>query len=170
MAECQRILPRIYWNKILQAINYFNQYGIVHRDIKPENILVSKSGEIRIIDFGLARIFKSTKFNDVVGTPYYVAPEVLMTNHGPSCDVWSVGVLMYIMLSGYLPFTGQSPNQVFAKIIKGKLSFDQPEWNNYSEESQDLIRSMLKVDIDERISAEDALKHPWFNSDETSTN
>jgi calcium-dependent protein kinase len=130
---------------------------------------VSKTGEVRIIDFGLARVFTSSKFNDVVGTPYYVAPEVLMTKHGPACDMWSVGVLMYIMLSGYLPFTGQSPNQVFVKIIKGHLKMDQPEWEYYSEESKDLIKRMLVVDPSKRITAEEALKHPWFNLDETST-
>lgn len=76
---------------------------------------------------------------------------------------------MYIMLSGYLPFTGQSPNQVFVKIIKGHLKMDQPEWEYYSEESKDLIKRMLVVDPSKRITAEEALKHPWFNLDETST-
>lgn len=106
----------------------------------------------------------------MVGTPYYIAPEVLMTKHGPSCDIWSVGVLMYIMLSGYLPFTGQSPNQVFVKILKGVLRFDQPEWSYYSEESIDLIKKMLVVDPNDRVTAEEALKHSWLNPDETSTN
>lgn len=142
----------------------------MHRDIKPENILISKDGDIRIIDFGLARVFNSDKFNDVVGTPYYVAPEVLMTKHGPACDIWSVGVLVYIMLCGCLPFTGQSPNQVFVKILKGHLRMDQPEWEYYSDESKDLIKKMLVVNPKERITAEEALNHPWFETNDSDHN
>lgn len=151
---------------MLLAIQKLNDSGIVHRDIKPENILISKEGDIRIIDFGLARVFDQSKFDDIVGTPYYIAPEVLVSKHGPACDIWSTGVLMYIMLCGYLPFTGESPNQVCAKIIKGKLRMDQPEWEYCSEESKNLLKQMLVVNPTERISASDALNHPWFNGDE----
>ena len=138
----------------------------MHRDIKPENILISNEGDIRVIDFGLARVYNNMKFHDVVGSPYYIAPEVLMAHHGPACDIWSIGVLMYIMLCGYLPFSGESPNHVFAKIIKGNLKMDQPEWNYYSDESKDLINKMLVVNPSERITASEALEHPWFALDE----
>jgi calcium-dependent protein kinase len=151
---------------VLEAIKKLNDCGIVHRDIKPENILISKEGDIKIIDFGLARVYINSMFNDVVGSPYYIAPEVLMAQHGPACDIWSIGVLMYIMLCGYLPFSGESPNQVFAKIIKGNLRMDQPEWDFYSEESKDLINKMLVVSPSERITASEALEHDWFTLDE----
>jgi len=105
----------------------------------------------------------------MVGTPYYIAPEVIMSKHGPSCDVWSIGVLLYIMLSGFLPFTGESPNKAFAKIIKGSYKMDQTEWSYISEESKDLIKQMLIVDPVLRITADDALNHSWFNPGEAST-
>mmetsp|Transcript_43147 Transcript_43147/g.50593 ORF Transcript_43147/g.50593 Transcript_43147/m.50593 type:complete len:149 (-) Transcript_43147:54-500(-) len=147
-----------------------NDNGVVHRDLKPENILVSSSGDIKIIDFGLARKINHTKLTDIVGTPYYVAPEVLMTNCGAECDMWSFGVLMYIILSGYLPFTGSSQNEVFIKILKGKIIMDQPEWSDRSVESKDLLKKLLVVNPAQRIKAADALKHKWFNIDETLMN
>ena len=135
--------PRKHWISIISAIKHLNDHGIVHRDLKPENILVSDKGDIKIIDFGLAKKISSTSLTETVGTPYYVAPEVIMSSYSTECDMWSIGVLMYIMLSGYLPFTGSSPNEVFVKILKGQFSFDQPEWENISTESKDLLKKLL---------------------------
>ena len=151
---------------VISAIQHLNDHGIVHRDLKPENILVSDTGDIRIIDFGLARKIKLSALNEVVGTPYYVAPEVLMTNYRTECDMWSVGVLLYIMLCGYLPFTGSSPKEVFVKILKGEFKMDSPEWSYVSEECKDLVKKLLMVNHFERIKATEALSHPWFNLDE----
>jgi len=132
---------------------------------------VSKTGELKIIDFGLARHFtKHSKFTDVIGTPYYVAPEVLNANHGKECDMWSLGVLMYIMLSGSLPFTGGNPNEVFSKILEGKYSIDQREWDNHSEDAKDLLKKLLVVNPLKRLKPEEALLHPWFDFDDNSTN
>lgn len=108
----------------------------------------------------------TASLTETVGTPYYVAPEVIMSSYSTECDIWSIGVLMYIMLSGYLPFTGSSPNEVFVKILKGQLSFDQPEWKSMSFESKDLLKKLLVVNHTERIKAEAALSHDWFKIDD----
>ena len=106
---------------VLSAVKHLSDNGIVHRDLKPENILVSDTGDIRIIDFGLAKKINSSSLNEIVGTPYYVAPEVLMTSYSTECDIWSVGVLLYIMLCGFLPFTGSNADEVFIKNIKRRV-------------------------------------------------
>jgi len=142
----------------------------VHRDLKPENILVSSSGDIKIIDFGLARKIGPNNLNEVVGTPYYMAPEVLNANYGVECDMWSVGVLVYVMLSGYLPFAGNNTNEVFAKILLGRVQMDQPEWKEISEDAKDMVRQLLTVNANDRMKVDEALSHDWFNLDEVSTN
>ena len=92
--------------KLVRAINHCHAQGIVHRDIKPENIMIGKDDEIKLIDFGLShRVkYKTSSMQTIVGTPYYMAPEVLDGKYNFKCDVWSLGVLMYVLLSGYLPF------------------------------------------------------------------
>lgn len=103
--------------------------GVVHRDIKPENIMLSKDGEIKLIDFGLSqRTQGNRKLKTVAGTPYYMAPEVLEGNYDYKCDLWSLGVLLYVFMSGYLPFQGQSRNEVFNKIATGKCHFKHEEF------------------------------------------
>jgi calcium-dependent protein kinase len=96
----------IIMNKLFRAVNHCHASGVVHRDIKPENIMVGSDGELKIIDFGLSKLLSHshTLLNSVVGTPFYMAPEVIDGNYGSSCDIWSLGVLMYVLLSGYLPF------------------------------------------------------------------
>lgn len=155
---------------VISAIKYLNDNGIVHRDLKPENILVSDTGDIRIIDFGLAKKVSSSSLHEIVGTPYYVAPEVLMTSYSTECDMWSVGVLLYIMLCGFLPFTGNSANEVFLNILKGEFKIDTPEWSNISEQCKDLVRKLLVVKHTERIKASDALNHSWFDAEECTPN
>mmetsp|Transcript_14214 Transcript_14214/g.16431 ORF Transcript_14214/g.16431 Transcript_14214/m.16431 type:complete len:100 (+) Transcript_14214:636-935(+) len=99
-----------------------------------------------------------------------MAPEVLNANYGVECDMWSVGVLVYVMLSGYLPFAGNNTNEVFAKILLGRVQMDQPEWKEISEDAKDMVRQLLTVNANDRMKVDEALSHDWFNLDEVSTN
>ena len=151
--------------QILSAVNYIHLNNIVHRDLKPENILLdtNKNDVIKIIDWGTARFFeKNKKMNKVSGTPYYIAPEVLFEKYDEKCDVWSCGIIMYIILCGYPPFNGDTDSEILNRIKEGKFVFPSEEWGNVSNEAKDLISCMLKFNPDERYSASDCLKHKWF--------
>jgi len=153
---------------ILDAIAYcHDQKGIVHRDLKPENFLFSSKEEdavIKIIDFGLSRHddVKAGIMNTKVGTPYYVAPEVLNREYTKSCDIWSIGVITYILLCGYPPFYGDTDNQIFDSVRTGRFDFPSPDWDGISESAKDFICSLLKREPSKRLSAAEALKHPWI--------
>jgi len=151
--------------QILSAVNYIHSNNIVHRDLKPENILLdtAKNDIIKIIDWGTARFYeKNKKMNKVSGTPYYIAPEVLFEKYDEKCDVWSCGVIMYILLCGYPPFNGDNDNEILNKIKVGKFVFPAEEWSGISEEAKDLINCMLRFNPVDRLSAGDCLKHSWF--------
>lgn len=140
---------------ILDAIAYCHERHIVHRDLKPENFLfVSKdeNAQVKIIDFGLSRHEAAGEgvMRTKVGTPYYVAPEVLKKQYTKSCDMWSIGVIAYILLCGYPPFYGDSDNQIFDSVKAGKFDFPSPEWDTISEDAKDFICCLLKMDPSER--------------------
>ena len=160
-------------NKVLNAIAYCHSRGITHRDIKPENILFETdepNSEIKLIDFGLSRKYSvDQKMHTILGTPYYIAPEVLKGNYDEKCDIWSIGALTYIMLSGEPPFKGKSNNEIFMKIIKDPIKFNPYKWNNLSENSKNFIKLCLNKDPNKRPSAVEALGHPWFNYIEISS-
>lgn len=132
------------------AINHCHSNNIAHRDLKPENIMYNEDNStdsydsVKIIDFGLSKQTNpaneaAKKLQTVVGTPFYVAPEVLTGDYDAECDNWSLGVIMYVLLSGYLPFYGKNEREVFTKIKAGELSFEQKEFEAISEEAKDLI-------------------------------
>lgn len=153
---------------ILDAIAYcHDQKGIVHRDLKPENFLFSSKDEdavIKIIDFGLSRHddVKAGIMNTKVGTPYYVAPEVLNREYTKSCDIWSIGVITYILLCGYPPFYGDTDNQIFDSVRTGRFDFPSPDWDGISDSAKDFICSLLRRDPSKRLSASRALEHAWI--------
>mmetsp|Transcript_20904 Transcript_20904/g.46457 ORF Transcript_20904/g.46457 Transcript_20904/m.46457 type:complete len:541 (+) Transcript_20904:220-1842(+) len=153
---------------ILDAIAYcHDQKGIVHRDLKPENFLFSTKEEdavIKIIDFGLSRHddMQQGIMNTKVGTPYYVAPEVLNREYTKSCDIWSIGVITYILLCGYPPFYGDTDNQIFDSVRTGRFDFPSPDWDNISSTAKDFICSMLKLDGSKRMTASESLRHKWI--------
>ena len=157
--------------QILSAIFYLHSLNIVHRDIKPENIMIEtkKSGQeenkfsIKLIDFGTCNYLEPDNFLSLkVGTPYYIAPEVINKHYNHKCDVWSAGVTLFILLSGFPPFYGKTATKIFEAIKKEKLSFEFKEFKQVSEEAKDLISCMLEKNSNKRISAEKALNHKWF--------
>jgi len=153
-------------NQVISAINYCHSQNVVHRDLKPENLLLdapTPHPKIKIIDFGTSQIFDPTKKMDQkYGTPYYIAPEVLKKNYNEKCDLWSCGVILYILLCGYPPFNGPNDKAIIEAVIRGKFTLDEPEWDSVSPEAKDLVRKLLTYDLNKRISASDALQHPWF--------
>ena len=103
----------------------------------------------------------------VVGTPYYVAPEVLRGEYDKMCDVWSLGIILYVFLCGYPPFEGDNNKEIFKNVLKSKLEFDPADWDTVSDEAKDLVSKMLNKDPKKRLSAEDCLSHEWFQINHT---
>jgi calcium-dependent protein kinase len=159
--------------QLLSAVSYIHGNQIVHRDLKPENILLDtkKNNIIKIIDWGTARFFeKNKKMNRISGTPYYIAPEVLLEKYDEKCDVWSCGVIMYILLCGYPPFNADNDNEIMNKIKIGKFTFPDEEWSHTSSEAKDLISKMLAYKPSERVAASDCLLHKWFTENASKKN
>ena len=152
--------------QVLSCINYCHQANIVHRDLKPENILLEQNKEydqIKIIDFGTSLVYDPNRnLDEKLGTPYYIAPEVLNKNYNEKCDVWSCGVITYILLSGMPPFNGQSDQDIMKKVREGVFSFEDRIWSTISDNAKSFIKSLLIYDPKERPSASDALQHPWL--------
>ncbi|KAL8245315.1 hypothetical protein R6Q59_011573 [Mikania micrantha] len=154
---------------IVGVIEACHSLGVMHRDLKPENFLFVDEDEdspLKTIDFGLSVFFKPGEtFIDVVGSPYYVAPEVLLKCYGPEADIWSAGVILYILLCGVPPFWGESENDIFEEVLRGKLDFSSDPWPSISESAKDLVRKMLIKNPRKRITAHEILCHPWINED-----
>ncbi|WJX11371.1 Calcium-dependent protein kinase 25 [Trifolium repens] len=154
---------------IVGVIQSCHSLGVMHRDLKPENFLFVNQQEdspLKAIDFGLSAFFKPGDiFNDVVGSPYYVAPEVLRKRYGPEADVWSAGVILYILLCGVPPFWGESEQEIFEAILNSDLDFSSDPWPSISESAKDLVMKMLVRDPSKRLSAYDVLRHPWIQVD-----
>lgn len=152
----------------LLALQYLNSKGIWHRDIKLENFLVLNSSpevfKVLVCDLGYAKKFHhNEKGNEYIGTTIYAAPEILKgTPYNEKIDIWSLGVTMFSLLSGKLPFPISPESTMFDCIEKGAFFFSFKDWKGVSKEAKDLISNMIKVSPNERISVEEALQHPWF--------
>jgi len=155
--------------QLLSSIRYAHNHNIVHRDLKPENILLDTHADgtynIKIIDWGTAKVFDSSqKMTERFGTAYYIAPEVLNKSYNEKCDLWSIGVVLYVLLSGTPPFPGKNDKEIIKNVQKGVYDFNGEEWENISDEAKDLINKLLTYDPMKRISAKEALDHKWFET------
>jgi len=160
--------------QVLSAVAYMHSEGVVHRDLKPENLLYHSTDEdskIMISDFGLSKMEDSGIMATACGTPGYVAPEVLAQKpYGKSVDVWSIGVISYILLCGYPPFYDENDANLFAQILKGEFEFDSPYWDEISDDAKEFIRQLMCVDVDKRLSCESALQHAWITGAKSEKN
>jgi calcium-dependent protein kinase len=153
------------FKQLLQAVNYLHSHGVCHRDLKPENILFSTVAEdspIKLIDFGLSKVFDgdNNTMKGAVGTTFYMAPEVIKGKYNEKCDVWSCGVILYIMLCGKPPFYSQDEDELKNIICSMKYDFNYPEFKKISQDAKDLIKSIL-VNADSRPSISDVLQNKW---------
>ena len=168
----------IIFKQIMSAISYCHNQGICHRDIKLENVLFltnQKNSPIKLIDFGLSKYIKRRRrfhnkngknyetmnMRSIVGSPHYISPEVLKGKYTQKCDIWSAGIVLYVMLVGYFPFDGDTDNDTYNAIKKKQFNFDGDAWRNISNDAKDLIKHMI-CDEDKRYDAERVLNHPWL--------
>ncbi|GER40731.1 calcium-dependent protein kinase [Striga asiatica] len=154
---------------IVQIVHTCHSMGVIHRDLKPENFLLLSKDEdspLKATDFGLSVFYKQGEvFKDIVGSAYYIAPEVLKRRYGPEVDIWSIGVMLYILLSGVPPFWAESENGIFNAILRGHIDFSSDPWPSISSGAKDLVRKMLMSDPKQRLTASEVLSHPWIKED-----
>jgi len=172
LARFNETMAADYTHKLLLALQYMHEKGFVHRDLKPENMLLKdKTGDdVKLTDFGLSHIMdsESSLMTVACGTPAYVAPEVLTINknggYDHQVDVWSMGVIVYILLCGYPPFYGKTDNELFAMIKSGNYKFRPEDWDPISSAGKDFVRKMLTVNPKQRAQIPELLKHQWLIS------
>lgn len=156
--------------QITSAVAYLHSVGIVHRDLKPENILFKtkdENSDVMVADFGLSKFINDkVMLQTACGTPNYVAPEVLrQQGYGKEVDMWSIGVITYILLCGYPPFYDENDVILFKKILRGEFRFHKNNWSHISQSAKMLISGILKVNTEHRFTAEQVLNHPWVTGD-----
>ncbi|MED6196408.1 Calcium-dependent protein kinase 15 [Stylosanthes scabra] len=151
---------------IVNVVHICHFMGVMHRDLKPENFLLSSKDEgatLKATDFGLSVFIEEGKvYRDMVGSAYYVAPEVLRRSYGKEIDIWSAGIMLYILLSGVPPFWAETEKGIFDAILEGVIDFESEPWPSISNSAKDLVRKMLTQDPKKRITSAEVLEHPWI--------
>mmetsp|Transcript_49152 Transcript_49152/g.119111 ORF Transcript_49152/g.119111 Transcript_49152/m.119111 type:complete len:232 (-) Transcript_49152:2429-3124(-) len=174
-----RIVQKSYYNEkeardvcliLFDAMHYCHEHQVAHRDLKPENLLLtseSDDSDIKIADFGFAKkVTKPKSLTTQCGTPGYVAPEILEGKaYDTQSDMWSLGVIVYILLGGYPPFIEQNQRELFRKIRKGQYEFHEEYWGQVSDDAKALIKQLLTVDPDKRYDSTKALGNKWIGAD-----
>lgn len=154
---------------MVKVVHTCHSMGVIHRDLKPENFLFLSKDEnspLKATDFGLSVFYKpGDVFKDIVGSAYYVAPEVLQRRYGPEIDIWSAGVILYILLSGVPPFWAETEQGIFDAILRANIDFESEPWPSISGGAKDLVKRMLEHDPKKRLKAADVLSHPWMRED-----
>jgi len=155
--------------QLFSALEYLHSKGIVHRDLKLENLLLVKENDpnltLKLADFGLSKLYQGKALQTACGTPFYVAPDILLGDgYGPPVDMWASGILLYVLLSGRLPFAADSDADLFKLIMVGDLVWKSPQFDTVSAEAKDLIGKLIVVDPEQRWTAKQALEHPWIVS------
>ena len=156
--------------QILSAINHCHANHIIHRDLKPENVLIVDKDKndfprIKICDFGTSQIFEKGKAQrKTLGSPYYLAPEIYGKNYNEKCDLWSCGIILYILLSARPPFGGEEDEEIIESVQSGRYDLESPPFNNLSYNCLDLLKKLLTIEPNQRISAQEALEHKWFKA------
>ena len=155
--------------QVLVAVSHLHINDIVHRYLKPENCVFEsnvKDSPIKIIDFGLARRYYQNSFEPymsaIVGTPLFIAPEVLRKKYDKLCDLWSVGVIAFVLICGYAPFNGRNNKEVHDAVKRGKFQFQSKYWKGVSKEAKDFISRLLRTNPKKRMTIEQALNHYWM--------
>ncbi|KAM0006661.1 putative protein kinase CAMK-CDPK family [Helianthus debilis subsp. tardiflorus] len=155
--------------QMLTVVAFCHLQGVVHRDLKPENFLFAtkdNDAKLKAIDFGLSDfVCPEKKLDDIVGSAYYVAPEVLQRSYSAEADVWSTGVIAYVLLCGNRPFWGRTESGIFRSVLKNEPHFDEAMWSNVSFEAKDFVKTLLNKDPRKRLTAAQALCHPWIRND-----
>eukprot|EP00352_Strombidinopsis_acuminata_P003276 CAMPEP_0176381638 /NCGR_PEP_ID=MMETSP0126-20121128/32040_1 /TAXON_ID=141414 ORGANISM="Strombidinopsis acuminatum, Strain SPMC142" /NCGR_SAMPLE_ID=MMETSP0126 /ASSEMBLY_ACC=CAM_ASM_000229 /LENGTH=226 /DNA_ID=CAMNT_0017745579 /DNA_START=264 /DNA_END=944 /DNA_ORIENTATION=- len=151
---------------IVDCIKYCHDIGLIHRDLKPENLLYESEEEksiIKVSDFGVARFVQNELATTACGTPSYLAPEMTIGGgYGKEVDMWSIGIIIYIMLCGFPPFYSDNNQELFKMIQSGQYDFPSPYWDDVSESAKELVKSLLQVDPKQRLTADQVLMHPWI--------
>ncbi|WOL04930.1 calcium-dependent protein kinase 2 [Canna indica] len=151
---------------IMNVVNICQFMGVMHRDLKPENFLLATKDEgamLKATDFGLSVFIEEGRvYRQIVGSAYYIAPEVLRRNYGKEVDIWNAGVMLYILLSGVPPFWADTERGIFDAILQGEIDFESPPWPSISNSAKDLVKKMLTQDPKKRITSAQVLQHPWL--------
>ncbi|KAI3970626.1 hypothetical protein MKX01_024273 [Papaver californicum] len=159
---------------VAEVVKMCHEHGVMHRDLKPENFLFANKREnaaLKAIDFGLSVFFRpGERFSEIVGSPYYMAPEVLKRNYGPEVDIWSAGVILYILLCGVPPFWAETEQGVAHAILRGAIDFKRDPWPKVSDSAKSLLKQMLEPDPRKRLTAQQVLEHSWLQNAKKASN